>query len=361
MRKNLLYALGVLLGILICTHAVRGDITFGPGARLAGMGGAGLAVVERAGQITYSNPAALALFSRRFRFGTPSLDFRAHNIPLQKAAEHLSDNPGEDAAVSLARDFGDQPGELGGNIALGLQFGHIEVAGMGAGRALLLPNTAFQTWARDPNASAATLTGAERADLLAAAFYALPAVSIAEHITPPGSAIRVSVGARFKVMRAFFTHYKVDSTVLTQNASATQLQNESKTGLGVDLGFLVHPRSGKGLSFAFVVNDLIEPALAFDGTNANDMPTRYDLHPRSLSFGTAYHAGRMLAALDLVDFTSAFGDPDVRLGVEYRTRGVAVRSGYSSASGFTVGFGYGFLEFAFGSRTPVEIVHTLRF
>ena len=120
---------------------------------------------------------------------------------------------------------------------------------------------------------------------------------------------------------------------------------------------LCNPRNPRPISEP----GLIDPRFRFNGTDELGNPKTYDLQPRSISLGSAYEKQRMLLALDAVDLTSAYGPAQARFGIEYRTRGIALRGGYSSARGFIVGFGWGFLDLAYGVRAPLEITHQLRF
>ena len=69
----------------------------------------------------------------------------------------------------------------------------------------------------------------------------------------------------------------------------------------------------------------------------------------------------MIFAFDVVDVTRAYGNPHARFGTDYTTRKISLRSGYSSARGFTVGVQYGFFDIAIGARAPLSISQTLRF
>src|SRR5262249_50881913 len=167
-----------------------------------------------------------------------------------------------------------------------------------------------------------------------------------EMLSTTGSPTRMEVGARVKLMRAVYTHYIVNSTNIIDNTDATpapELNGGStltQDGIGVDLGFLVHPRKYEGLSGALLITDVVEPDFVFHGTDRFGTPTKYDLQPRSFSVGSAYAKGKVVFAADVVDLSRAYGNVQGRLGAEYTSKKLSLRAGYSSARGFTAGFGW---------------------
>jgi hypothetical protein len=347
------------------------DITFGGNARAQAMGGAGIAVVDRSERTTPVNPAALALFNRRLGHLQPNISLHAHGIPIRESFDHLFGNPDRNDATSLARDFGKRDSDFGTNLGLGVRFGHMDARAWGVGLVRVLPNAALQTWAKSATGASGAppppLTGAERADLFGAAVYSIPTVGIAERVSPAGSPTRIEAGARIKLQRAVYSHYIVTSQNIANNTPAQRAPELgagttlTKDSVGVDFGLLAHPRLHDGFSGALVVTNLIEPGFRFMGTDVNGNPKKYHLQPRSISIGGAYESGKFLAAFDAVDLTRAYSDVQGRVGVEYVTRRVALRAGYSSARGFTAGFGWGWLELAFGNRVPLMVTETLRF
>jgi hypothetical protein len=179
----------------------------------------------------------------------------------------------------------------------------------------------------------------------------------------------VDAGVRLKFMRSYYTHFIADRNAIENSQPAlpaVEMNGESvlkRNGIGVDLGLLIHPRDYEGFSSALVVTNLISPNFRFTGTDATSFhaPVNYDLMPRSVSGGVAMVHGKSITAFDLVDVTSAYGNPQARVGMEYTSRGFSLRGGYASSRGFIVGFGWGFLDLAFGGRAPLEITQTLKF
>ena len=351
---------------------VKADLTFGGNARTVGMGGAGLAIVSKDGQSTLDNPASLALLNRKMNVQFPHIGLHASGIPLGKALDHLTGNPGKNDAPELARDFGEHESQFGAEAGWGIRFGHLDVRVDGVARVHLKPNGALSSWAKNANGDVSQLITnpfytASRADLFGAAVYSLPSIGFAERISPAGSPIRVEGGIRAKLMRAYYTHYTVDANSIALNgsaASAPELNGAnslSKTGFGMDLGILVHPSSHAGFSGALVVTDLFEPDFKFNGTDTVGSPTQFDLQPRSISLGTAYESGRLLAAADVTDVTRAYSNTQGRFGLEYSSRRFAVRGGYNTAGGFNVGLGLGSFDIAFGGRVPLQISEFMRF
>jgi hypothetical protein len=353
--------------LLALCGTARADITFGGNARAFGMGGAGIAIVDRSERNTLLNPAALALFNRRIKVEYPHIGLRASGVPLDKAYDHLLKNPSANDAVSIARDFGKRDSSYGASLGWGLRIGHMDAHANGQAQVRVLPNAALQTWANTANGDVTKLTGGERADLIGAAIYSLPEAGAAERISPEGSPIRVEAGVRVRLERAVYSHYIVNSSNILNNTAATPAPELNggttitKDGVGADLGLLVHPAEHKGFSAALVVFNLLEPNFRITGTDQNGNPAKYDLQPRSVSVGSAWEGGRIVAAFDVVDLTRAYDNVQARMGAEYTTKGIALRAGYSSARGFTAGFGWGWLQLAFGARAPLEVTSTLRF
>ncbi len=355
------------VGLAALDVSAVADITFGGNARAFAMGGAGIAVVDSSERNTMLNPAALALFNRRIKLEYPHLGFRASGVPLDQAYNHLLKNPSANDAVSLARDFGKRDSNYGASLGMGGRIGHMDLHADGQAQVRLLPNLALRTWAKTANGDVTKLTGSERADMIGAAIYSLPAVGAAERVSPPGSPIRVEAGVRVRLERAVYSHYVVSSSNITNNtpaAPASELNGGTtltRDGIGADLGLLAHPANHKGLSGALVIFNALEPNFRFKGTDQNDAQVKYDLQPRSIAVGSAWEGGRFLGVLDVVDLTRAYDNVQARIGGEYTTKGLALRAGYSSARGFTAGFGFGFLQFAFGARAPLQVTSTLRF
>lgn len=345
----------------------EGDITFGGNARAFAMGGAGLAVVDELGRTSSANPASLALQSRSFRMGIPSLGLRASGIPIRQAWDHITGNPDLNDAVGLARDFGQNTSQFGVSLGALVSYSHLTLGAEGVATAYIIPNEALRDWARNANGNLAALTGNERADLLGAAVYSLPSFAVAERVSPAMSPTRIDMGAKIKFARALYTHYLASADNIRNNTQGTPAPelaggtSLSKEGLGVDVGFLMHPRDRQGLSAALVVANLVGPEFTFDGTNSAGAATRYTLQPRSAAVGLAYASGRILAALDGVDLTRAYGPAQARMGVEYTTRAISFRAGYASSCGLTAGIGWNYLQLAVGNKTPLEIIQTLRF
>jgi hypothetical protein len=354
-------------GFLALSGPAKADVIFGGNARSLAMGGAGLAIVDHSERNTLVNPAALALYNRRIRADYPNIGLRASGIPLDQAFNHLFGNPDRNDAVSLARDFGGRNSDFGVSLGWGIRFGHLDVRASGTVLARVRPDAAFQNWANTANGDLTKLAPSARADLLGAGIYSLPALTVAERVSPAGSPTRIEAGARVKLMRAVYTHYIVqknpDGTKLVAN-TAPELGGGTtitKDGIALDAGLLFHPREHAGFSGAIVVTNLIDPPFRFNGTDQTGAAVRYDLQPRSYSLGSAYESGRAVFALDVVDLSRAYGNVQARFGGEYTTKGLALRAGYSSARGFTAGFGYGILQFAFGNKVPLEIMEQLRF
>src|SRR5437016_392607 len=106
MRSCVWRGAAVTLAAAAIGGAASADVIFGGNARSYAMGGAGLAIVDRSERNSWANPASLALYDRRFKFGFPRIGLHASGLSLDKAYNHLLKNPSANDAVSLARDFG---------------------------------------------------------------------------------------------------------------------------------------------------------------------------------------------------------------------------------------------------------------
>jgi hypothetical protein len=365
MRSVRTAALG--LGLLAVSGAARADVIFGGNARSFGMGGAGIAIVDRSERNTLLNPAALALFNRRSKLEYPHIGFHASGVSWNTAFDHIFSGPNANDAVSIAKDFGKQESSYGLGLGWGIRIAHMDAHLDGEAAVHVFPNEALQTWAKTADGDVTKLTGQEKADLYGAAIYSLPEVGAATRISPAGSKVRVEAGTRIRLERAVYTHYLVNSENIANNTPATPAPElnggttRTRDGIGVDFGFLMHPAEHKGFSAAFVAFNAVEPGFTFTGTDVNGNPAKFALQPRSISAGTAWEGGRVIGAFDVVDVTRAYGNVQARLGGEYTTHGLAFRAGYNSASGFTAGFGRGWIQLAFGNRAPLQVTSTLQF
>ncbi len=377
MRSVTIGVLGFVC-LILASSSASGDLVFFGSARANAMGGAGLALVDRRGRNITLNPASLAILNRRVRMGLPGIGIRASGAAsMEKAVKYIIRPPDENETAELAREFAAENSEVGGHLEWGIRIGHIDLRAGGVGTGRLLPNAQLRQWAAD-NAPPEALDPASpsynpayqgaQADGIGAAVYTLPTITVAERISPRGNPTQIEAGARIKFARGVYSHWIArQSDLLASSAAdpAPEMGGRSrieKKGLGIDLGLLAHPRDvDSGFSTALLITNLIEPKLIFDGTDEFGNPKRYDFQPRSVAVGTAYEKQRITAALDAVDLTAAYGNVQARFGLEYRTRAIALRGGYSSSRGFVVGFGWGFLDIAYGPRVPMEVTHVLRF
>lgn len=375
-RKTGHAALAVMaLGIAAGGASRADDITYGGDARAFAMGGAGIAATNQENGARRFNPAALALEQGKFAVYVPSVGLRSTGgIGIGRVADFLTQTPDANEAVDLARDVGGEDSEIGINASLGFRVGLIEVTATGVGRGRILPNQALRSFVNaggnlnDLNNLPAV--SAARADVLAAAIYSLPTVSFAGRIPSQNPTTAVEVGARVKYLNAVYTHYVADANALGGGGGALlapEMNGDdtiTKNGLGIDVGFLAHPRNAAagGFSYALVVNNLVRPGFTIAGTGRDGVLAEYNLLATTASVGAAYQKKSTTLVADLVDLTGEDGEVQLRLGAEQRVGGkLAVRGGYSSAQGFTYGVGVAGFDLAFGKRAPLEITKTLRF
>jgi hypothetical protein len=374
MTKNVLRCVTMGLGVVTLalggmnTAHAQDDFTYGGAARAFAMGGAGLALMPEVGGVR-ANPASLAFEKRDINLIWPSLGYRAlGGVSLNNAAEYLLTGQDLPQAADLARRFAKKDSEFGINANAGIRLGKFEVTGYAVGTGRLQPNDSLRNWA-NTNGNYNELPADGRADILAAGYYSLP--SIAGALTLPAkkdSQHNYAVGLRVKYINAMYTHYIADQQALQGSADvlfAPEMGGKEtlwKKGVGADLGFMMRPRKGDGISAALMIANALKPNIKFSGTDRNGLPKRYDLLVTTLSAGAGFQKRGTTLAADLVDLTGAGGDAQFRAGAEQKiVKGFALRGGYSSGGGFTYGGSLFGFDVALGKAQPLEVVRTINF
>lgn len=350
--------------------AAQRDVTYGGDARAFAMGGAGIALLRNQGTGgSRANPASLAFEKQPLSVNFPSVAIRANGpISIGSAYDYLSSGQSLDDAADLTRSLADRDSEFGINANTSIRFGKIEVGAMAVARGRLQPNESLRNWVAAGRPSTAIPTDV-RSDLFAAGYYTLPTIAGASTLpVPPSRPFNVAIGGRLKYMTGIYTHYVADFNTISRGSEpplAPEMNGKeslTKKGVGVDLGVLLKQRGDDGYSAAFVVANALKPNLKFTGTDRNGLRRDYDLAVTTASLGAGYEKKGSAFAADLVDITQGAGDRQLRVGAEQRFGGnLAVRGGYSTATGFTYGVGFFGFDVAFGRRQPLEVVRTLNF
>jgi hypothetical protein len=354
----------------------QNDITIGGDARAFAMGGAGIALAQDIGGARV-NPASLVFETRKFDLRIPTIAIRSTNdLALSKVTNYFANGQlGNTGNINdLARTFVSTDSEFGLSGDTSIRYQNVEISGYAIAAGKLLPNDALRTWVNNGQQGILQeVAPGAQADLIAAGYANLPAVSVGFKLPQPATSKEtIAVGVRAKLMRGYYAHYIANAPALdgeTDVVAAPELGNNSyltKRGFGADLGFLLKPQSTSRGTFSYgaIVSDAINPHIKFDTTDRNGLPSTLDLIKTTASVGTAYQYGRSFTFVtDLVDITQAMGKTQIRAGTEYYlplTR-LALRGGYSSATGFTYGAGFYGFNIALGKRQPLEIARTLNF
>jgi len=361
----------ILLAACLTALAWSGfaDISVG-GSAARGMGGAGLALTGRPAQQSFLNPAALA-YVQGFRFGLGNFDLTSEGAgfgTLYDELQFFDRNPFDLANTSeILRRFARKNTKARITADLGLMTSGGSLSVGGVAEVHLVPNQALQNWAQSGQGAGSIPTNA-RGDALGAVAVSLPDIAGGLKFAMPGG--ELAVGARVRLLRVYYTHYFADGTTLrTSNAAlrAPELGGRNfleKTATGVDFGLLWQSKETVlPFSVALVIENLVEPDAKFNGTDVlgNAITLKPMRRATHLGFASELNMG-LTVALDFIDISNATGRNEVRLGVEQRLPGnVALRAGYASRDGMTIGGGIGGLNIAYSDKFPMLVSRTLTF
>jgi hypothetical protein len=367
---QLLPVVAVLLGLQSMQPALA-DVTFGGSSRAVAMGGAGLASGDAPGATTL-NPAFLASTGIRVGIEMPTVDARMEGASWVDALSLLGDpavNLSE--AWDLIKEFGTGTTRLDASAQGGVLLPKMDVRVNAALRTEIEPNADFRTWLLG-GASPAALLGAgnPQADLRAAGLLTLPSLGLGVYV-PGMESGKLAVGVRVKPTRAYYSHYIVDASSYNANTGAVTPQPAAEMGgeevlkatsLSADLGLTFQPAGIPGMTLAMVVNNMLEPKELDFNVGTPAMFSR-QLAPRTVSAGMAWETKMTTVAVDLVDLTKAFNDdPELRIGGELRLPlGLALRGGYNSTYGSTVGLGLLGFGIAISEKAPLMLSQSVAF
>ncbi|MCX7993491.1 MAG: conjugal transfer protein TraF [Fimbriimonadales bacterium] len=355
-----------LLGLIVVP--LWADISFG-GSPSAGMGGAGLAVVRRPTAQSFQNPAVIA-YVQGFRLGAGNIDTTSQGASLSNLIDDLEFRQGSAAdiatAAGLLRKYAREDTRLLVTGDFGLIVSGFSVSVGGILDARLLPNTPLQNWARtDGNIN--NIPANSRADVIAIGVVSLPDVTTGFKL--PSEQGDLAVGVRLRNLKFYYTHYSANQAQLQAGQNATrapELQGRDyleRSATGVDLGFLWRPTGDKTYTLALVVENFVEPNIRFQATDRNGTLFNFKPLKRTYNAGLAVELETgSLVALDFIDIGNSAGKGEIRLGYEQRIgRGLALRGGYASKTGWTAGLGIGGFNLAYSDTLPVVVSRTLNF
>jgi hypothetical protein len=332
------------------------------------MGGAGLAVIRRPTAQSFQNPAVIA-YVQGFRFGAGNIDTTARGASFSRLLDDLEVRQGSAAdiatAAGLLRKYAREDTRLLITGDLGIIASGVGISVGGIVDARLLPNAPLQNWART-DGNPINIPANARADVIAVGVVSLPDITTGVRLPSPQGDL--AVGVRLRNLRLYYTHYFANQAQLQAGGSATrapELQGRDYrefSATGIDLGFLWRPTGDKTYTLALVVENFVEPNIRFQATNRNGQVFNFKPLKRSYHAGVAIELETgSLIAVDFIDIGNSVGKGEIRLGYEQQLGRIALRTGYASKTGWTVGLGIGGFNIAYSDTLPVVVSRTLNF
>lgn len=368
---------GILLAVLLFPTLMGfADDLSVFGAANRGMGGAGLAIMRNPASQVFLNPAAIA-YVHRFRLGLGGFNLRTEGATLNRLMDALNFRQGAlvdlEEGARLAREFGREETTLFLTGDFSLSFPGLSIGAGVLAEARFIPSEDLRRWANesgDPNRLGSSTYPNPRGDLIGIATVSVPEVTAGVRL--PFRKGELAVGARLRLLKVFYFHYYADKINLPQGQSAFRASEMGgrdyldKEGTAIDFGLLFRPQQKSRLTFALVVENLVEPDVEFEGIDNSNLPgVPVDLKPlkRALHLGSALELSTgTLVALDLIDLGNNTGRGELRVGVEQRIgRAVALRTGYASRTGFTAGVDLWGLNVAYARRLPIQVSRNFAF
>jgi hypothetical protein len=346
---------------------VWADLSFG-GSPSAGMGGAGLAVIQSPTAQSFQNPAVIA-YVQGFRFGAGNIDTTARGASFSRLLDDLEVRQGSAAdiatAAGLLRKYAREDTHLLITGDLGIIASGVGISVGGIVDARLLPNAPLQNWART-DGNIANIPANAQADVIAVGVVSLPDITTGVRLPSPQGDL--AVGVRLRNLKLYYTHYFANQTQLQAGQNATrapELQGRDYrefSATGIDLGFLWRPTGDKTYTLALVVENFVEPNIRFQATDRNGQTFNFKPLKRSYNAGLAVELETgSLIAVDFIDIGNNAGKGEIRLGYEQRLGRIALRTGYASKTGWTAGLGIGGFNLAYSDTLPVVVSRTLNF
>ncbi|MCG9895306.1 MAG: conjugal transfer protein TraF [Fimbriimonadaceae bacterium] len=357
---------GIAAAVACLTSPALADLGLG-GSRSAGMGGAGLALGNDPEGPGARNPAWYALNPRN-RFSFPNLRYTFDGIGWGELDDFFgSASSGaldSDRLGELARTFGHRDVRFGLGLGFGFQAGSFGLDLRADGNGLTTPNASLAGWVAGGSNLAAVPADA-RLDGYGLARLEL-GLSLGQKLDVPIGDL--AVGGRLKITRSYYNHsFAGQAEIISGTATgAVEMNGQDvleETGIGLDLGANLEPSALPGLSLTVVWNNFIEPSNRINASVPFSL-TREGVKPfsRSLDLGAAYRLGPITGAFDLIDVFSEAGPRDVRIGGEAALgRLLAVRTGWSSLFGPTIGAGIGGFNISYAQRLPLQAGYAIRF
>lgn len=371
MNKRLWVAICAL--VVLCA-GVRADEVSIFGSPSRGMAGAGIARMDNPSAQMYLNPAAVA-YVRGVKFGLNNLNIDTEGSTLRQVYGTI--NIGQQGVVDLAdaarivRTFAEKDKVQAVLSAdFGLVFNSVAVTAGVVGDFRLYPNPQLQRWARGVSND---LTGAQ-GDIYGVVAFSLPDVTFGTRLTA-GEDSELAIGARLRFIRAFYTHYYADQNDLSSGDAGSRAielgasDYLDKRGTAVDVGIVLKPSRQLPITYALVVENLIEPNIEFPFTTPNTLQTpgapQTTIKPikRAIHMGIAMEgAFGVFYAADWVDITNNTGKRELRFGAEKRLAGgLAIRAGYGTKNGWAIGGEIFGINIAVAQKFPMQVSRSITF
>lgn len=369
-------AFGLVLAVVVtmAAGACADEISiFGSPSR--GMAGAGIARLDNPSAQMYLNPAAVA-YVRGVSFGLNNLNLGTEGATLRQIQDTV--RVGQEGVVDLAdaarivRTFAEKEKvQAVFNADFGLVFNGVAITAGAVADFRLHPNNQLRRWARGESND---LTGAQ-GDIYGMVAFSLPDVTVGTRLSGGNGDSEIAIGARVRLLRVFYTHYFADETDLTGGQAGSRavelagLDYLDKRGTGVDVGIVLKPNRDLPISYAVIVENLIEPNIEFaytaPGTVQVPGAPQTIVKPlkRAIHLGVAMEGTLgVVYAADWVDVTNNTGKRELRFGAEKRLGGgLAIRAGYGSKNGWAIGGEIFGINLAIAQKFPLQISRSVTF
>ncbi len=358
----------LLCAVVAAASIAQADWVIGSG-RYPGMGNAGLALPR---DFLYSgrlNPGLYGLAPAKFQFQVPRFSFRVHRVSLRdlqdfSGAINRGGLSGDDIG-ELARKLGDDEFEFGAGAGLGFLTHGFALDVNGDALVAGFPNDPLRAWVQGGATGVVPIDA--RLDAYGIAGYEI-GLGYGRRLNNPGNT-DISVGARLKIVRGYYTHRIADASAiqgggngfLAPEMGGRDTLNES--GVGLDIGVVASASPDQGFFYGATVENLVVPRTSFNVTNPGGSGTGgVRPYERKFNVGFGYLAPNQAAfAADFVDVFNGSGQQELRVGSELLFGGIAVRGGYESRSGFTLGVGFGGFNLAFVGNSSKQMSYAFRF
>jgi hypothetical protein len=180
--------------------------------------------------------------------------------------------------------------------------------------------------------------------------------------------MELSIGARVKIVRSYYTHRFADANAIQNNTAGTlapEMNGQDtidETGIGLDLGAVFSASKDQGFFIGATLENALVPKTTFDSTSPILQTNTIRPYPRTFNLGFGYVTpGKAVFAADYVDAFNGAGAQELRVGSELLFGSIALRGGYESRSGFTAGIGFAGFNLAFGGNSSGQLSYALRF